>query len=608
MPETEEAENPKSTSDHVKQWQERVSIAKRELDNWAESSGVKRVIEEYNGEFKLFFNGLKGKIPVPPINEIFAFVDADVSYTYNRDPYISVNPESGTVIGAKLWEVILNYYWRKLDLKEEVEPEIVDKNLVGFGWHKTGWEVETEGAEEDLKIKKESLYSARVDWKDVVFNSGSKKPGKDSVWMAQRIVKPVKYVRQKYAAARGRWPLKGSHNPEIDKTAYENSAFKEDMEIAVLWEIWDKDSRQIFLIAEGLNGKWLAEPRPWPEYMESFPFRMYWDTHAPGKPRPMSAVLPWESQVLEKMILLAAAVNHVKRWNRQMLVRKGAITGEDLDKIERGDDGAIISYTGTGDLDKNVDFIEWGSFPPDFMILQDRLSAIQRDVSGQPEFMRGGVTKTQSRTDGELDKIASGAKGRADRRVDRFETHVEGIASDMMKHLKANFDFEETVRITGEAPESLLEILGDRVDPVTRQVKFTPEEIQGDYEAVVKSGSTLPLNRETKSQLLQTLIQTLGNVEETGVSPLLRALISELLDEYDMKSLKLAFKEEQRSNEEADAQAQQEGDANDIKARSQAAKNMAAADKISAEADAVRISEPFVPAPPEDEGFPKGEA
>lgn len=603
-----DSEEVKTPSEQVKLWQERVSIAKRDLDNWASSIGVNRIIDEYNGKFEIFFNGLKGKIPVPPINEIYAYVDADLSTTYNRDPYISVNPEAGTVKGAKLWEAILNYYWRKLGVKSEVEPEIIDKDLVGFSWHKVGYEVETDGVEEDLRIKSESLYSSRVDWKDVVFNHGSKKAPKDCVWMAQRIVKPIKYVRAKYPAARGRWPLKGVPNPEIDRNAYESSQFKDDMEVCVIWEIWDKETQQIFLIAEGLNGKWLSPPRPWPSYMDEFPFLMYWDTYAPGKPRPMSAILPWESQVLEKMVLLAAAVNHSKRWNRQMLIRKGAVSGQDLDKLERGDDGSIIDYTGTGDLDKNVKFIEWGSFPPDFMLLQDRLSSIQRDVSGQPEFARGGVTKTQSRTDGELDKIAAGAKGRTDRKLDRFETHLESIARHMLKHLKSNFDFEETVRITGDAPEEVIEALGQNYNPVTGKVTFTPEEIQGEYDVEIKAGSTLPLNRETKTQLLQTLIQTLANVEETGVSPLLRALISEILDEFDMKSLKEAFAQEQEANDQADAQGQQEVDAETAKARSQAAKNVASADKISAEADALRISEPFVPAPPEDELVPVGGA
>ena len=160
-------EKPKTGPESVRLWQERVSIARQAQEDWGRNKGADRIIQEYNGKFELFFNGLKGKIPVPPINEIFAYVQADVAHTYNRDPYISVNPKSGTVQGAKIWETVLNYHWRHQKTKDEVEPEIIDKDLVGYGWHKVGWQVECQGAEEDLRIIKEGLYSKRVDWKDI---------------------------------------------------------------------------------------------------------------------------------------------------------------------------------------------------------------------------------------------------------------------------------------------------------------------------------------------------------------------------------------------------------------------------------------------------------
>lgn len=583
---------PKNKKEAVKLWQERTSIAKNALEQWAEKSGANRFIQEYLGKFDIFFNGLKGKIVVPPINDIFSYVDADISNTYNRDPHISVNAKSGTILGAKLWEAIINYYWRKCRTKEAVEPQIMDKDLAGYGAHKVGFEVETEGPEEDLKIIQDDLYSDRVDWKDIVWNLNAKNAPRDCMWMAQRIVKPLSVVKNKYPNAKN---LKGQPMPEIDKKTYREAAYKDDISIAVLWEIWDKENRERLLIAEGLKDQYLIDPAPWPDYLDEFPFLIYWDLYAPGGFRPLSAIAPWEAQVLEKMVLLAASVNHSKRWNRQLLVKKGAISNNDLDKIERGDDGAIIDYTGTGNLRDNTFILDWGQLPPDFYLIMDRLSQIQRETSGQPEFERGGVTKTGTRTEGELLMIQQGAKGRMDRRVDRFETHLESIARLMMKHLKGNFNFDEAIRITGNTPQGLIEALGDHYDPETGVVSFTPDDIEGDYDVEIKAGSTLPLNRETKTQLLEHIIQTLGQVSEQGVSPLLRTLIAELLDEFDMKSLREAFTQEEQSND-AQAQAQAENDAAmQIKNRSQAAKNVASADKIGAETDAMRLEMPSSP-------------
>lgn len=322
--------------------------------------------------------------------------------------------------------------------------------------------------------------------------------------------------------------------------------------------------------------------------MAEFPFLMYWDYYSPDNPRPMSAIAPWEHQILEKMILLATAVNHSKRWNRQMLLPKGAMDPTSLDKFERGDDGAIIEYTSVSGAVAPI-LTDFGQLPVDFYLLMDRLSAIERETNGQPEFERGGVTKTGTRTKGELTLIQQGAKGRSERKVDRFETHLENIARHMLAQLKADFDFESTVQITGELPEDVIQELGENYDPMTGTVTFTPEEIAGEFDVEIKAGSTLPLNKEGKVEILNSVLTTLGTVSADGVSPLLHAVITEILDAYDIKSIKEAYAQEREMEAQKQEMAQQETDADEAKARSQAAKNIAQTDKIGAEADKLRL-------------------
>ena len=91
---------PKTEAEQVTFWHDRVSTAKKSLEAWSRESGADRFIEEYNGKFTLFLNGLRGKIPVPPINEVFSYVQTDLANLYNRDPYISVNPKAGSVRSA----------------------------------------------------------------------------------------------------------------------------------------------------------------------------------------------------------------------------------------------------------------------------------------------------------------------------------------------------------------------------------------------------------------------------------------------------------------------------------------------------------------------------
>lgn len=562
----------KSEQKEVDLWQERVSIAKKALDQWAEDSGAKRFLKEYEGDYGIVFRSRKKDVKVPPINDVFSYVQSDVATTFNRDPYLTVNAKAGTTKSAALWEVILNYYWREMKTKEEIEYEIIEKDLVGYGWHKVGTTVEGK------------LYSNYVCWKDVVWNIGSKRPPNDCQWMANRIVKPLAEIKKLYTAAKG---MEGSPNPELDDETYKKSSYKDDIKVGVMWEIWDKEKKEVLMIAENLKDRFLEPKKPWPDDQDEFPFSMYWDFAIPQKPRPMSAIAPWEAQILSEMVIMGSAINHVKRWNRQLFVKGGSVDENALDKFERGDDGAVISVNANME-ESSFRFSDFGPLPTDFYLLMDRLQAIKRNINGQPEFAKGGVTKTNTRTMGELQLMQQGNQSRQGRKVDRLETHCENIARQMLSKLKSNFDFEEAVRITGETPDEIIAALGENYDPITKTVRFTPEEIQGEYDVEIKSGSTLPMDKQTKMQVLEIVGQVIAQAATSGLaSNLVVAWLGEMLDGFDIKSLKEAYALDLQVAQEAKEQAAQEQVPDQEKTQMEAAKREAQARQITAETEIV---------------------
>ena len=566
------AEEPKKKDEakEVSLWQDRISVAKNAQDQWARESGADRFIKEYKGDYGINFFARNKAIPIPAINEVFSYVQSDIATTFNRDPYITVNAKAGTVKGAALWEVILNYYWRHLRIKEEFEYEIIDKDLVGYAWHKVG--TTTDG----------SLYSNWLDWKHVLWNIGSKRPPIDCDWMANKIVWPLSKIKETYPAAKG---LEGSPSPEVDDDTYKKSMYKDDIKVGVMWEIHNKQKREIYLIAEGLKDKYLTPPRPWPEYQQEFPFLMYWDFAVPGSPRPMSSIAPWEAQILEEMVIMAQAINHAKRWNRQLFVKGGSVDDNALDKFERGDDGAVITVNGNMD-ESSFRFSDFGPLPTDFYLLMDRLQAIKRNINGQPEFAKGGVTKTNTRTIGELQLMQQGNQSRQGRKIDRLETHCENIARHMMNCLKENFDFEQVVQITGDAPEELIKTLGENYDPVTQSVKFTPEEIDGEYDVDIKAGSTLPMDRQTRIQMMELILQTIAQAAAQGpLSNFMVTLIGELLKDYDIKSLEEAYALDVQQAEQAKQEKSKEQNVQEQKVQMEAAKREAQARQVAADTE-----------------------
>lgn len=581
MAELTSSESPRKASEakDVALWHERISIAKKAQEDWANQSGATRFVKEYKGDYGLVFHTRNKKVPIPPINEVFAYVQSDIATTYNRDPYLAVNAKAGTPKGAAIWEVILNYHWRDKKTKEELEFEVIDKDLVGYAWHKVGNAVTSSGSGDQLKVN-ETLYSRWLDWNDVLWNVGSKRPPYDCQWMAHRIVEPLMDMKRKYPGAKG---LEGSPNPEVDKDTYNRSSYKDDIKVGVKWEIWDAREKQILLVADGLKDRYLEKPKPWPDYLDEFPFLMYWDFAIPGCPRPMSAIAPWEPQILEEMVLMGQAINHSKRWNRQAFVNAATFDENSLDKFERGDDGAIITVHGKVGAE-DMRFADFGQLPTDFYLIMDRLQAIRRNINAQPEFTRGGVTKTGSRTVGELQMMQQGTRSRQDRKIDRLETHCENIARHMMACLKGNFDFEEVLKITGDVPENVIAALGENYDPASGTVKFTPAEIQGDYDVDVKSGSTLPLDKQTRMQVEEVILNAIAPVVAQGaMSPFLYALIRNMLKDFELKELEEAFMLEMKQAEEAKQASQGQQSLTDQKVMAEAGKREAQAEQIHME-------------------------
>lgn len=561
-------QKPKNEKEEVKQWLDRVTIARRYRDRVQDELGVSRFVKQYLGTYDVRL----GNIMVPAINDVFAYTQALIAGLYNKEPYIAVNArKTGTVKGAHILEVAVNYYWRELKIKEENELELMDVTLAGDAWHKTAYLAQSIGTGETLKLKSEKIYSNRVSYKDIVYNIGSRKAPKDCMWIAQRIVRPTQDVKDEYGAAAAK--LKGGPHPALNDSEFKSANFKSDLNFSTLWEIWDAREKKIRLVAEGLD-RYLKKPVNWPEHLDEFPFDNLWFNAIIDEPFHMPDIKPWEPQILEKIKILAMILNHMKRWNRQLIVRKGAIDVPDMDKFEKGIDGSIIEVNvpGNESINNVMTPATYAPLPPEVWTLLNKLDEIANNVNGQPAFDRGGSTVTKTRTLGELEYMKGGSKSRTDRKVNRLEVFLGDIARKIIANMKANFDLEETVYITGDTPQEIMEAFQDKIDPATGAITFTKEDIKGEYDVTVRAGSTLPLDRETRLQVLsQVLQQSVQLAQLPGIPPFIQVVIQEILKDYDIKALEAAFADQLEKQQQTE--------------QSQAVQQATELDKVKAEAE-----------------------
>lgn len=549
MPESEfEKTKPTDEASSVRRWHERIGTSIKYRDRISEEQGWERFLEEYEGKYDVILGGVQ----CPAINEVFSYVQASISGLYFRDPYIAVNPRKGTTIkAAKILELATNYFWRVLHTKQELELEIIDVELPGHAWHKVGNMISLGGTPDSPSIQNESLYSMRVSWKDMVFALGSRRPPDDCRWMAQRIVLPTETVKDRFPKHAKN--IRGGIYPGLHSDEVEKNLFKDDVRYTVLWEVWDRENRKTCLITEGVE-KYLEE-KPWPGWRREYPYRMLGFNQIPDKPYPMSGIGPWEAQVKEKIKLFTMALNHVKRWNRQLLILKDAMEESEKDKFAQGVDGAIIEVLkAPGEVAVPL---AYAPLPPDIYNLMDRLDQIINTTNGMPSSDKGGTTVTKTRTLGELQMMRAGAKSRTDRKIDCIETHCENIARDLIMEMKNNFDMEMVVKITGDTPEDVIQAFGDNFDPASRTISFTKADIQGEFDVDVKAGSTLALDKDTRLDVLSKVLEMGANLPP-DLPPFMQVVISEILQGYEIKALEQAFKEQGMQAEEQKAKAQEQ--------------------------------------------------
>jgi hypothetical protein len=563
----------------VQKWQDRISVSRKWRDQVSSENNWEKLLDQLDGKFDVVL----GNTPVPPINEMFAYKDATLANLFYRDPYIAVNAKKDASIEASyILEAAVNYYWRELKIKEEIELQITDALFIGHAWNKVGVDVKTSGSGDQLKLEKDALFSNRVSWRDMFMNVGCQKPTKDNLWIAQRIYRPTDDIKKDYGKIAAK--INGSAHPNVDEKYKKNILFKEDFNYSAIYEIWDARERKIYLICDEIMDGFLENPKPWPDYLDEFGYQFLSFHDIPDRPYPQSDVGPWEPQVKEKIKIFTQMLNHIKRWNRQLISKKGALPSSEWDKFEKGIDGSILHANTTGDIQASFKMIDFGALPPDIYMALDRIDAIIRKVSGMPEFAFGGSTRTQSRTEGELQMIKGGSDARTDRKLNRIERHCENIARQLIAHMKNQFFVPTLVKITGKEPPEIIKAFMDqgKFNPVTGMITFEADDIKGEFDVTVKTGSTLPLDKVSRDKVLDQVMQTGAQLAAVPtIPPFMAEVIKERLRDYEIKGLEVAFDQQLQQQDQSQQDEQAASDIQSQKVVAETAKRQAQAQQIN---------------------------
>lgn len=540
----------------ITKWLSRIDRAEKHRDDADLKFGFSRACNEYQNDFQSAMPSWMQDTDLVPINEVYAYTKTFVPSVYARDPHITVNPKSTKAIaGAKIGELGVNDYWKAKRLKREVKRAIVDA-ILAEGWVKCGYtsvfgSIVPEDGKPPLEssefIKSEDIFATRVSWRNMVRDPDAVNGLFDARWIAQKLILPLEAV-QASTIYENTDDLKANYivTDKPDQPNRQPQGSDEcQMQYVVLWEIWDRDLKRVLTLAEG-HEKYLMD-KEWPYKDEGFPYALLRFNENPDECYAPNLIMAWEPQLWEKIKLRSMQLDHVKRFNRQLSVEKGAMSKNELSKLAMGKTGSVTERT-KGTLPPAP--VEYAQLQPDIYAIENKIDLDKDNISGQPNAVRSAPQKTQSRTLGEIDRLISSFGARQAEPQDIVEDFCEEIAYKILGLMQQYLDGEQYVRCTRRDIEEIAQAL---VDPKTgasrfdgRGFRYSKKDIEDiEFEVDVRSGSTIPLDRQNRIESLSTLLKLGPTI---GIQPgglVSRALGKALISEFELKEVEAAYEEEQ---------------------------------------------------------------
>jgi hypothetical protein len=577
-----ETPEQKDEKAEVKAWLRTISKTEKFRDKEGEKQGWKRFISEFKGDWQFLQD--KVKIPLVPINLVYAYVKTEIARLYFRDPWITINPKRKEDIGAaQIAEQVINYVWGELKLKSEIKKVLTEELVIGHGWIKVGYVAEFGTVESQPKepekrspgrprkgeetrvdtneyLKSENVFAYYVKYDDIIFDPSATYPAPHNArWMAQKIVKPLRAV-QESGIYEHTDDLRSSSvlgDDETDASLDGNMEMNKDIKSVILWEIYDLDHMKVTTVSPGCEYK--LREIDYPDYLNAeLPFVQFAFNFIPGEVYPLSDIAPHEPQIIELIKMQAIELNHLKRWNRQIIVAPDFFTKEEEDKFRDGADGAIIkgNVTAGQSLDANFYIPPYAPVQQDVYGVWNQVMDVWRNVAGQSNLERGATEKAPTRTLGELRLQLQGGRARADEKIDLLEDAIETVARKLLVIMQKKFDLPKIARIVGEKTiqEKLAGVLpqrpsaqpqiGGQPNPVadksmTTAFSFTwnKTDIMGDMDVDVVAGSTVPMDKEAQIEIMEKMIPLLPGIGAGPGTPAAQAFGKEMVRLIGMKSL-----------------------------------------------------------------------
>lgn len=500
------ARKSKVENEEVVHWMDEIKTGEKYRDTYSKSKNYVDYRKYYRGDWSS---------SIVPTNRIFSFGRGLIPQVYFRNPRVTCTATRPDLVAhAMVVEAIDNWIIREIKLKTTLKRAILHAYLCGTAPIKLGYDSEygynpTQAVDEDSSTITQVGRKGESKGKDIEYNT-TIKPGmpwamavvpediivpwgyydSDALpWITHRILRPLEDVKadQKYTNTKD---LKGARRARYSeaRTPYRKD---DDIKFCELFEIRDLKSHQVIVICEdtillkapdalqieGPNYEFLTFNED-PEFFWGIP--------------DVSIILP---QQLEYNEIRTQASRHRRISLLKFLYLKGAIQKEQLDAFLSGEVGPAVGVDGES-LVSAITTLQ-PTMPPDLRIealavLQDMQLSMGFNENASGSFKPGTPPSA-----GEV--AASGAIGEA--RIEERRDIVHDLLVNIIRKINQYiFSFWTGARV--------VKIVGPQGSDMW--IKYTGEELQGEYSLQIDPDSGLPITRGLRQQVGEKLLKQYG--------------------------------------------------------------------------------------------------
>lgn len=437
-----------SKGDLVTFWLDAIAASSKEEEDWREEAG--EVVEIYRGdcdegqdEFNIVYSNIETLLPA-----IYNSTPTpDVRRRFNdRDPV-------GKTV-CDLLERTITHSTDSYDFDAVMNGAIFDGTLAGRGVARARYMPEVD----DTGKEYQAVTTEYVPWQN--FRRGAGRTWDDVPWIAFEHFLSRDELKKLNPELADKVKMDCKSGDSGDKDDSDDPQ-KEGGDIfarARVWEIWDKEAKELIFIATGYtDGPLRSEPDPL-KLKGFFPApRPIQPINTAGNLVPVTSYRAYRKLAEE----LNDITRRIKKLIKQLRVRGGYAAGNaDLESITRADDGELVPMQGLealmdGGIDKAV---MWWPMDPTVKALQslyqqrDMVKQTIYEVTGISDIVRGASAASETATAQQI-KQQWGSL-----RIQRMQFEVQRFARDL-------FRIKAEIIATFFEPQVLSEITGIKLYP-----------------------------------------------------------------------------------------------------------------------------------------------